>query len=126
MLARPTIGGQPKCTVVGSRDQAATAVGFAPGQPTTFPGAPENTQFTVHDSTRVQAQVNMENIREIIRAVGITDVSLPDALGSAPITADVPAFVQADYSGPDYKLTLVQGRSPTVAMPAGVDLAQLG
>src|SRR5439155_15244303 len=43
-----------------------------------------------------------------------------------PITADVPAFAQITYSGPGYQLTLVQGRSPTVTMPAGVDLAQLG
>src|SRR5207237_6794089 len=116
----------PKSTVVGSPDEAGKAVGFRPGQPSTFPSAPTSTEIKVQESMKVQAQVNVATVREVMQGLGITDVSLPDALGSAPITADVPAFAQTTYSGPGYRLTLVQGRSPTVTMPAGVDLAQLG
>ena len=58
--------------------------------------------------------------------LGIDDVSLPDALGAAPITVDVPAFVETRYHGANYELTLHQGHSPSVTLPDGVDLAQLG
>ncbi len=122
----PTIVGTPKATKVSSVAEAARLAGFTPEQPSTFPSAPASTQFTVHDTMSVQAQVNIENIRKLLATAGINNVTLPDALGSAPITADVPAFVESTYSDTDYKLTLVQGRSPSVTLPGGVDLAQLG
>ena len=58
--------------------------------------------------------------------MGIDDVSIPDALGAAPIVVDVPAFAQAHYHGANYDLTLHQGKSPSVTLPDGVDLSQLG
>jgi len=125
-ITQPTIVGTPKATKVSSVNEAAQLAGFTPQQPSTFPSAPTSTQYKVHDKMSVQAQVNIENIRKLLTTAGINDVSLPDALGSAPITADVPAFVESTYSAESYKLTLVQGRSPNVTLPAGVDLAQLG
>ncbi len=125
-LSKPVIVGSPKTTVVASADAASRSVGFKPEQPSTFPGALTSTDIKVHESTKVQAQLNVATIRELMQTLGVNDVTLPDALGSAPITADVPAFTESTYSGTDYEITLVQGRSPTVTMPAGVDLAQLG
>jgi hypothetical protein len=125
-ITQPTIVGTPKATQVSSLKEAAQRAGFTPEQPSALPSAPTFTQFIVHDNMRVQAQVNIDNTRKLLATAGINDVALPDALGSEPISADVPAFVESMYSGANYKLTLVQGRSPNVTLPAGVDLAQLG
>jgi hypothetical protein len=125
-ITQPTIVGTPKATKVSSAKDAAQLAGFTPEQPSTLPAAPASTRFTVHDSMRVQAQVNIATIRKLLTTAGINNIALPDALGSAPITADVPAFVESTYSGEGYTVTLVQGRSPNVTLPAGVNLAQLG
>jgi hypothetical protein len=125
-LTQPEVVGTPKYMVVGSFEDAAKAVGFKPEQPTTPESAQATREIRVYDPMKAQAQVNVAAVRDVILALGINDVTLPDALGSAPITADVPAFVEATYSGPGYELELVQGRSPTVTLPEGVELAQLG
>lgn len=125
-ITQPTIVGTPKSTTVASDKEAAQLAGFTPEQPTIFPATPVSTQFVVHDSMKVQAQVNIDTVRDLLATLGINDVMLPDALGTTPITADVPAFVETTYTGADYELTLVQGRSPSVTLPSGVDLAQLG
>jgi hypothetical protein len=70
--------------------------------------------------------VDVDNLRGVLTALNINDVSLPDALGTQPIKADIPASTYIKYTGSDYILYLAQGRSPEVHMPAGVELAQLG
>jgi len=125
-ISQPSVVGTPNSSRFGSVQEAAQAAGFTPDQPATFPAAPASTQFTVHDNMKVAAQVNVDTIRKLLETAGITDVSLPDALGSEPITADVPPFVESRYTGNGYDITLVQGHSPNVTLPKGVDLAQLG
>jgi len=125
-ISQPSVVGTPNSSRFGSVQEAAQAAGFTPDQPATFPTAPASTQFTVHANMKVAAQVNVDTIRKLLETVGITDVSLPDALGSEPITADVPPFVESRYTGNGYDITLVQGHSPNVTLPKGVDLAQLG
>jgi len=125
-ISQPSVVGTPNSSRFGSVQEAAQAAGFTPDQPATFPTAPASTQFTVHDNMKVAAQVNVDTIRKLLETAGITDVSLPDALGSEPITADVPPFVESRYTGNGYDITLVQGHSPNVTLPKGVDLAQLG
>jgi hypothetical protein len=125
-LSKPSVVGKANTTVAGSLDEAAKAVGFTPEQPSIFPDKLGATQFTVHDSLKAQAQVNVATIRTVLSALNINDITLPDALGAEPISASVPAFLETTYSGAGYELRLVQGHSPTVTLPKGVDLAQLG
>jgi hypothetical protein len=125
-ITKPSIVGEEKSREVGSVDEAAGAVGFKPEQADVFPAKPDSTLITVHDSLKAQAQVNVDTVRDLLAAMNVNDVTLPDALGQAPITADVPAFVETTYSGAGYRFDLVQGRSPTVTLPKGVELAQLG
>jgi hypothetical protein len=125
-ISQPTVVGSPKSTRVGSIQEAAQLVGFTPEQPSNFPTDPTSTKFTVQDNMKVQAQVNIDTVRDLLTAAGVTDVTLPDTLGSEPISADVPAFLESTYAGSGYTFTLVQGQSPQVNLPAGVDLSQLG
>lgn len=125
-LTAPEVIGNPRNIKVNSLDEATKLVNFAPGQPDAFPSAPTSTDYTVHEQARLQTQVNIANTRELLKALNISDVTLPDQLGTAPITADVPATLQTTYSGAGYHFTLLQGTTPTVNLPKGVELAQLG
>lgn len=105
---------------------ASGAVGFPIAQPTAFPSNPTSQEYIVHDRMVMQFKVNVTAARELLGLLNINDVQLPDSLGKQPIVADAPAYVEANYSGQSYKLSLYQGRSPTVTVPDGVDIAQLG
>jgi hypothetical protein len=124
---KPKLINQPaEPRTVASADEAASAVGFPVAQATAFPSPPTATEHVVHDRATMQFQVNVEAARQLIGLLNIDDVTLPDSLGTQPITADVPGFVETRYQGANYHLTLYQGRSPSVTLPDGVDLAKLG
>ena len=111
---------------VASADAASSAVGFPARQPTVFPSAPSSTEMVVHDHSVVQFQVNVESARQLLALLNVDDVTLPDSLGTRPITGDAPPYLETRYRGASYTLTLYQGRSPTVTLPDGIQLAQLG
>jgi hypothetical protein len=125
-LEEPEIDNQAEPRQVGSTLEAATAAGFALQQPTLFPVEPTSRRFAVGAPRTATFRVNVENARQLLEMMDVRDVTLPDALGSEPVVAEIPAFVQSTYRGPRYELNLLQGRSPTVQLPEGVDLAQLG
>lgn len=126
-IAEPEIINDPaEPRTVASVDEATAAVGFAVQQPATLPSAPVSTTIQVTDRSTMQFQVNVESARQVLTAMGVNDVTLPDSLGAEPIVADVPPAVSTVYSGDTYELMLMQGRSPDVTLPDGVDLQQLG
>ncbi|NWG21432.1 MAG: zf-HC2 domain-containing protein [Chloroflexi bacterium] len=110
---------------VASLDEAAVAAGFTSAQPA-LPAPPATSRYTVTERSTFEFQVNVASARELLRLAGVDDVTLPDALGAAPIVADVPPVIAAEYAGSGYEVTLVQGLSPEVTLPDGVDLNQLG
>lgn len=111
---------------VESAVEASQAVGFAVRAPTTLPEAPSERRITVRDRTILSFQVNIDAVRRVLEIAGIDDASVPDALGSEPITVDVGAWVAQRYAGQDWTIELYQGHSPDVTLPDGVDLAALG
>jgi hypothetical protein len=125
-VAKPTVEQSAPPRVVASAEAAASAIGGAVGQPSAFPSAPLSSEFKVSSPSKMQFQVNVAGARQLLELMGIDDVSIPDALGAAPIAVDVPAFAIASYHGSNYDMTLHQGHSPSVTLPDGVDLSQLG
>ncbi len=125
-VTKPTVDQSAPPRTVASAEDAAGAIGGPVGQPSAFPSAPLSSEFTVSSPSKMHFQVNVAAARQLLELMGIDDVSIPDALGAAPIAVDVPAFAQAHYHGANYDMTLYQGRSPSVALPDGVDLSQLG
>ncbi|CAA9325825.1 MAG: hypothetical protein AVDCRST_MAG93-5954 [uncultured Chloroflexia bacterium] len=126
-VAEPEIVNNPAPPrTVATADEAASAVDFALQQPADLPAPPSTTEFVVTDRTVAEFRVNVEGARQILSLMGVDDVTLPDALGTEPITADVAPSVKVSYENADYKLTLLQGTSPNVTLPDGVELAQLG
>jgi hypothetical protein len=115
--------GEPQA--FATADEAAAAVGFTLAQPA-LPGTPAQSEYHVQGRSAYRFQVNVESARQLLQLAGVNDISLPDSLGAAPITAEMEPVAMTRYIGADYSVTLVQGRSPTVSLPEGVDLAQLG
>ncbi|HEX8037398.1 MAG TPA: zf-HC2 domain-containing protein [Ktedonobacterales bacterium] len=120
------IGAAPTMQKVDSPRAASALAHFTAGTVTVFPSAPSSTTNSVMGSSAYQLQVNVKTVRQILTALGVTDVKIPDSLGAQPITVSLPASVQAQYSGNGYTATLVQGTSPTVDLPQDVDLSNLG
>jgi hypothetical protein len=110
---------------VASLDEAAALVGFTPAQPGLSRPITQ-TEFAVSDRATFEFQVNVESARELLRLAGVNDVVLPDALGAAPIVAAMSPAVTARYAGDGYEVMLVQGVSPQVTLPDGVEMQQLG
>jgi len=125
-VTKPTTQHAAPPRTVASAAEAAGAIGGAIGQPSAFPSAPLSTEFRVSSPGSMQFQVNVASARQLLALMGIDDVSIPDALGAAPIDVQVPAFAMAHYHGTNYDMTLYQGHSPSVKLPDGVDLSQLG
>ena len=125
-VTKPTVQHAAPPRTVASAAEAAGAIGGAIGQPSAFPSALLSTEFRVSSPGSMQFQVNVASARQLLALMGIDDVSIPDALGAAPIDVQVPAFAMAHYHGANYDMTLHQGHSPSVKLPDGVDLSQLG
>jgi hypothetical protein len=125
-VAKPTVGQSAPPRAVASAAEAAGAIAGAVGQPSAFPSAPLSSEFKVSSPNTMQFQVNVASARQLLELMAIDDVSIPDALGAAPIKVDVPAFAIASYHGANYDMALHQGHSPSVTLPDGVDLSQLG
>jgi hypothetical protein len=124
-VAEPTVVTDPgEPAAVAGPAEASTLAGFTVAEPA-LPGAPA-AEHRVQGRTVMEFQVDVDAARQLLQLAGVTDVTLPDALGSGPIRADVPPAVVSTYRGADYDLTLVQGTSPEVSVPEGVELSQLG
>jgi hypothetical protein len=120
------IGAAPSIKQVSTRQAAAGLATFTPGDLTVFPTAPTATTYSVMGASAYQLQVNVKTLRQVLSELGVTDVTIPDALGAKPITISLPTVVETVYTGAGYSATLIQGSAPTVDLPAGVDLTQLG
>ena len=124
---KPTLISKPAAPrAVNSLAEAHKALSFAPQQPARLPSAPTSTQLTVRDRFAAQFSVNVQAARQVLAMMNVHDVTIPDALGSAPIVVNMQTSLESHYHGANYDLNLYQGVSPTVKLPDGVDLAQLG
>jgi hypothetical protein len=125
-VAKPTFEEPAPPRTVASAAEASAAIGTTLEQANNFPSAPLSTEFLVSNPGRGQFQVNAAAARQVLDLTGINDATIPDSLGAAPIVVDVPALAAVRYHGVNYDMTLHQGTSPSVTLPEGVDLAQLG
>jgi hypothetical protein len=110
------VGGKAAPQQVSSAQQADALTGVTTREPTTFDTPPVSTTYSVLPRTSYQFQVNVQTLRQILSALNVTDVTIPDSLGSQPIAVTLPAAVRTQF----------EGTTPTATLPPGVDMAQLG
>jgi hypothetical protein len=120
------VGDETEPVKVDSPDAASAIAGFPVRQPTAFPSAPLSTETHVVGQHTLRFQVDVASAQQLLGLLGVDDVTLPESLGTMPITVDASPLVATKYSGEGYSLTLIQGNSPSVTLPDGVDMAQLG
>lgn len=125
-VGQPNVSRQSEPKEVASAAEASSETGYAVGEAATLPGPALNTTYTVIGPGTAEFQIDVPKVRQVLQGLGITDIDIPDALGTSPIKVSTQPFVSTHYRGAGYDLTLNQGRSPEVALPDGVDLAQLG
>jgi hypothetical protein len=90
----------------------------------------------------VTFNVDLEQIRTVLRDIDRADIELPDSLDGATVFVDIQAGVQAKYGECEFDLeddleshqppralectTFLQIPSPTVSAPPGLDIVQIG
>lgn len=116
---------------VASAAEASALAGIPVRLPTVLPDwAGAQPDIRVEDGMAVQIVVDRARAQALLDLAGLNDVQLPQALDGATVTIEVPPVVVAYYTrpqiGPGGNFVLTQLRSPTVNLPPGVDLAQMG
>jgi hypothetical protein len=106
--------------------EAAQLAGFAPSELGSLPSGSQPAEYSVSAPKHASFTLNIPAAQQVLDTLGIDDVSLPEAAGASPISVDFAPLVSTRYSGGSYDLELHQGPSPNVAMPEGVELADLG
>ena len=107
---------------VATTAEAAVLAGFPVTEPTLPADAGAVTSIRVTEAAAGEATVDVETARMALSALDITDVTIPDALGSAPIQIETSPVVMIDGTN----FSIVQTLSPDVTLPEGVELAELG
>jgi len=64
--------------------------------------------------------------RAVRETLDLRDLEVPAGLDGQPITVRTSATVRQSFVGERRRVELVQGRSPEVSLPAGLDLERLG
>jgi hypothetical protein len=115
-----------------SADLAAAAAGL-PGIHKTEGALPEGLAFAkavVTQPGAARLTVRTERLRQVLEALGITDIQVPPAFEGQPITVNMPSSVTQVYqgtaNGAEIRLTVMEANTPEVALPPGADLQRLG
>ena len=124
---------------VSSPEEASALVGIPIRLPTQIEG---QETLEVLPGGDVTFNVDLEQIRTVLRDIGRADIELPDSLDGATVFVDIQAGVQAKYGECEFDLeedleshqtprgsdctTFLQIPSPTVSAPPGLDIVQIG
>lgn len=113
-----------------SADLAASAAGL-PGLHQASAPLPEGLVFEKAVMSRPGAArltVRTQPLRQVLEALGITDIQVPMEFDGQTITVNMPSSVTQVYRNAANKtrLTVLEANSPEVALPPGADLQRLG
>ena len=80
-------------------------------------------------SSEMAARITLKTagLQEVLDALGLADVELPEGLDGQAVTARIPPIVTQSYVSSDGERSVhvIQSRSPDVAFPAGIDPSKL-
>lgn len=88
---------------------------------------PGYTSAEIMGTSEFEASIRLKTagLQEVIDALGLADVDLPEGLDGQVATARIPPIVTQRFVSGDRSVFVLQAQSPDVAFPAGVDLSQL-
>jgi len=107
-------------------EDASQAIGVPVHEPQAIP--PDLTRTSVQVGGGYTAELVAEGRRlgELLQALNITDISVPDGLDGRTVVIHVPPTLRVEYGSGDRRLTFLQSRSPEVAAPLDLDFARFG
>jgi hypothetical protein len=111
---------------VTSREAASAAAGFHAEMPAALPEGTVLTDIKVSGRNVVRVTADTARLRQLLDAVGLRDVDVPDELDGETAMITLKPMVMTEFAQGDRRAALMQGPMPEVLMPAGVDLARLG
>ncbi len=113
---------------VDSLDEASGLVGFRVRAPTWLPaGVTGEPMVQVQGGGKGQFKADVDQVQALLDALGRSDLRVPAALDGATVEVVIPPVVTLNYGRmPGQRWTLIEMESPTVTLPPGVSLDQLG
>jgi hypothetical protein len=117
-------GGAP--VDVASVDEAAAAAGMDVRLPAWLPDNTTIIQTAVAGARELRVTGNAGRLRQVLDALGISDVSVPDAIDGQTATIAVPPVVMIRFDHGGRRTRFFQAAPPEVTLPAGIDVKALG
>ncbi len=112
--------------VVASPALAGAAAGMIVKVPGVLPAGLKADTVAWRGAGEVQITADVARLRRLLESLDIQDVAVPMAIDGQTIDLKAPPMVQQRFVAGAARAELMQSRSPEVALPTGVDLAQLG
>lgn len=110
-----------------SIEAATAAAGFAPLRPTILARGLALDTVLVQGESRTRVTVDTKPVRELLQAMDVRDVTIPAGLDGQRLTIHQNRMMAQSYRrGENTFVVYLQGQSPEVELPPGLDLAQLG
>jgi hypothetical protein len=105
---------------------AAAAAGFAVRVPDPVPSGLVADTLVVRDGGEARFTARTAKLREVLDALGLTDVRIPAGLDGAQVGLRQSASVIVPYRSEKRRITLIQAPSPEVTLPPGVAIDEVG
>ncbi|MGH2400609.1 MAG: hypothetical protein ACRDF6_12290 [bacterium] len=107
---------------------ARAAAGTEVRMPSTVPDGLSLMEIRVTGERAARVTADMERLRQLLESLAISDIEIPAELNGQSATVRVPPTVELRYENQEgvRRVRLLQSQSPTVSMPAGLNLPQLG
>lgn len=108
-------------------DEASAVVGTPLERPYTLPRGLEPDSVFVKNESRMRVTVDTKPVRALLEVMDVRDVKLPDGLDGEKLTVHMPTMVaQRFHKGERTHVMFLQGESPLVELPPGLQMEQLG
>jgi hypothetical protein len=104
---------------------AFLAAGYVSHEPTYLPEGIVSDSVVVLGAHEGELVIEAHKLNELLRTLGIQDVSLPPAVDGAHVTVRAPRAVALRYANGGLQALFVQAPHPEISLPAGLDRARL-
>jgi hypothetical protein len=114
-------------TAAVSPEQAGAMAGFGVRVPGYLPTSVVMVGIEVKGQQHMRVTADAGRLRDVMNALGITDLEVPDRLDGEVVDVRIPPVVSIRYDrGGAQAARFLQAQSPEVLMPDGIDLSALG
>jgi hypothetical protein len=120
-------GAKPTVSDVTSAAEASKLTGFAVLTPKTLPKDVQGSlKMNVMGAHTMQSDVNLAAARTLLQSSNLPTDALPQGKDSVRVTAKLSPMFTATYGSDRNAIHVIQGRSPEVDVPDGLDIPRLG